>query len=69
MLGIPPFEVKYEEHLRPETGKAALRNRALNAALGVSSIRMDTSQPGVVEYKFSELGDYNYELELEVEEL
>lgn len=59
--GSPPFEVKYEEHLRPDKGSKALRNKALNAALGSSSIQLDTSQPGLIEYKFVELGDYNYD--------
>ena len=59
--GSPPFEVKYEEHIQPDSGKKAFRTKALNAALGVSSIRMDTSQAGVVEYNFKELGDYNYD--------
>ena len=59
--GSPPFEIKYEEHLRPDKGSKALRNKALNAALGVSSIQLDTLQPGLVEYKFIELGDYNYD--------
>lgn len=59
--GSPPFEVKYEEHIRPDKGSKALRNKALNAALGVSSIQLDTMQPGLVEYRFTELGDYNYD--------
>lgn len=59
--GSPPFEVKYEEHLRPDQGSKALRNKALNAALGTSSIQLDTTQPGLVEYRFTELGDYNYD--------
>lgn len=59
--GSPPFEVKYEEHLRPDKGSKALKNKALNAALSTSSIQLDTSQPGMVEYKFVELGDYNYD--------
>ena len=62
--GVPPFEVKYEEHLQPDKstkGNKALRNKELNAALGVSSIGMDTSLPGLVNYKITQLGDYNYD--------
>lgn len=59
--GSPPFEVKYEEHLRPDKGSKALRNKALNSALGVSSVQLDTTQAGLVEYRFTELGDYNYD--------
>ncbi|PNS21261.1 Nucleoporin POM152 [Sphaceloma murrayae] len=61
LAGSPPFEVKYDEHLKPDRGQKALKTRKLNAALGVTSIRMDTSQAGHVEYRFAELADYNYD--------
>ncbi|GAM83184.1 hypothetical protein ANO11243_011700 [Dothideomycetidae sp. 11243] len=61
LSGSPPFEVKYEEHYKPEKGAKALKSKSLKTAGSVSSIRMDTAQAGLVEYKFSELADYNYE--------
>ncbi|KAF4556171.1 Nucleoporin-like protein 2 [Elsinoe fawcettii] len=61
LSGSPPFHVKYEEHIKPEKGSKALKSKSLNAALGVTSIRMDSSQAGLVEYRFSELSDNNYD--------
>ncbi|KAF2220050.1 hypothetical protein BDZ85DRAFT_268019 [Elsinoe ampelina] len=61
LSGSPPFHVKYEEHIKPEKGAKALKTRNLNAALGVTSIKMDTAQAGLVEYRFSELSDNNYD--------
>ncbi|KAJ9620872.1 hypothetical protein H2203_007458 [Taxawa tesnikishii (nom. ined.)] len=55
------ISVKYEERIKPDKGSNAMRVKTLNAALGSSSVRLDTTQPGVVEYKFTELGDYNYD--------
>ncbi|KAK4963876.1 hypothetical protein LTR66_012596, partial [Elasticomyces elasticus] len=59
--GSPPYELKYEEHLTPDQGTRSLRNKELNAALGVASIRLDTAQSGLYEYRFTELADYNYD--------
>ncbi|KAL1303333.1 hypothetical protein AAFC00_006733 [Neodothiora populina] len=58
--GAPPFEVKYEEHIRPDKGSKALRSKALRPA-GSASVQLDTLQPGLVEYRFAELADYNYD--------
>ncbi|KAJ9647106.1 hypothetical protein H2199_002092 [Coniosporium tulheliwenetii] len=59
--GTPPFDVKYEQHIHPDHGLKSLSRKELNAALGVASIRMDTAQPGLYEYKFTEISDYNYD--------
>ncbi|KAK5163079.1 hypothetical protein LTR04_002770 [Oleoguttula sp. CCFEE 6159] len=59
--GTPPYVVKYEEHHKPEYGAKSLRTKELNAALGIASVQMDTSQAGRHEYKFVQLGDYNYD--------
>lgn len=59
--GSPPFTVSYVQHVKPEHGAVTPKNKDLRAAVGVASLRMDTSQPGLYEYKFSKLGDANYE--------
>ncbi|KAI9807772.1 MAG: hypothetical protein M1825_005077 [Sarcosagium campestre] len=61
LTGTPPYSVKYEQKLKPDRGQTSISNKQLTAGLGVASIRMETSQPGLVEYKFSELGDYLYD--------
>lgn len=59
--GQAPFEVKYEEHIRPDKGTKNMRTQSLNAALGSTAIKLDTTQPGLVDYRFTELGDFNYD--------
>jgi len=61
VTGSPPFEIKYDERIKPESGQKAIKSRTLTAALGMTSIRMDTSKAGLVEYRFSELADANYD--------
>jgi nucleoporin POM152 len=59
--GNPPFVVKYEVHIKPKRGSASLSRRKETAGLNKASIKMETSQAGSVEYKFTELGDEHYE--------
>jgi len=59
--GRPPYDVKYQEHMKPEHGSKSLRNKQLNVPLQSAQIKMDTAQAGLYEYTFSELGDYNYD--------
>lgn len=59
--GAPPFTVNYVQHVKPEHGTVTPKNKELRAAVGVASLRLDTSQPGLYEYKFSKLGDTNYQ--------
>ncbi|KAH0543992.1 hypothetical protein FGG08_001759 [Glutinoglossum americanum] len=61
LSGMPPYNLKYEQRLTPERGAVSLTNKQLTLGLGVASIRMETSQAGQYEYKFSELGDYLYD--------
>jgi nucleoporin POM152 len=44
-----------------ERGAKSKRSKAITAALGVSSINLDTLQAGVVDYVFTELADDNYD--------
>jgi len=59
--GNPPYHVKYEVHVKPKRGSASVSMRGDTAGLNAASIRMETSQAGFVEYKFTELGDQLYE--------
>ncbi|KAF1811191.1 nuclear envelope pore membrane protein [Eremomyces bilateralis CBS 781.70] len=74
LSGQPPFTVKYTEHhapirssskklgyQKPLQGQKSLRKRELNPATESASIRMDTSDAGVLTYTFSELSDSNYD--------
>lgn len=60
-IGTPPYEVKYVQSLKPDHGSRSVRNHQLNVPLGVATIKMETTQAGLCEYKFTELGDYNYD--------
>ncbi|EME40183.1 hypothetical protein DOTSEDRAFT_28091 [Dothistroma septosporum NZE10] len=59
--GAPPFEAAYVQHVKPEKATVAPKNKNLRAALNVASLRMDTQQAGTYDYKFSTLGDSNYD--------
>lgn len=59
--GRPPYDVKYQEHFKPDKGSISLRNFELNVPLHSAQIKLDTVQPGTYDYVFSELGDYNYD--------
>jgi nucleoporin POM152 len=63
LTGTPPYRVKYEQHLSPLSGSASVSVKEFSAALGTSSIRMDTSKAGTYEYKVVELSDnlYNHD--------
>ncbi|KZF18884.1 hypothetical protein L228DRAFT_251752 [Xylona heveae TC161] len=61
LQGTPPYHVKYDQRLTPQHGPASLTSRDFTAGLGVASIRMETMQPGIYEYKFNELSDYLYD--------
>ncbi|KAL0260689.1 hypothetical protein SLS55_004379 [Diplodia seriata] len=57
LTGSPPYTVKYEHHA-PGSGYQV---KAINAALNIASVSMDTSKPGIHQYKFTELADNNYD--------
>ena len=61
LSGTPPYHVKYEQRLKPDRGSVSLSKKEFTAGLGAASIRMETSQAGLYEYKFSELSDHLYD--------
>ena len=61
LTGTPPYDIKYEQHWKPDRVPASLSEKKITAGLSRASIRMETSQAGLYEYKFLELGDSLYD--------
>lgn len=59
--GSPPFKLSYGQHVKPEHGAVAPKNKELRAAVNMASLRMDTAQAGTYEYHFNKLEDSNYD--------
>ena len=58
--GTPPFKVEYEQRHKPDHGSHSVSPKKFGAGLNVASLRMETSEAGMYEYKFSKLGDTSY---------
>ena len=58
--GTPPFNVEYEQRHKPEHGSQSVSLKKFSAGLDTASLRMETSEAGNHEYKFSKLGDISY---------
>ena len=58
--GTAPFNVEYEQRHKPDHGSQSMSPKKFNAGLNVASLRMETSEAGTYEYKFSKLGDTSY---------
>ncbi|KAH8592232.1 hypothetical protein B0O99DRAFT_577063 [Bisporella sp. PMI_857] len=61
LIGSPPYRVKYKVRHKPQHGSATIINKDFDAALGLSTIAMETRQAGIYDYTFSELSDALYE--------
>lgn len=59
--GAPPFHLHYTEHVKPERGVAARKDKELRGALNVASMHLVTALAGDYEYKFTQLRDANYD--------
>lgn len=59
--GSPPYHVQYVQSVKPVSGTMSPKNKDIRAALNIASLRMDTAQAGMYEYKFNKLGDSNYD--------
>ncbi|KAI9724576.1 MAG: hypothetical protein M1828_003599 [Chrysothrix sp. TS-e1954] len=59
--GRAPFDLKYQETIKPSQGSRSIRNREMNVPLNTAQIRMDTAREGQYDYSVTELGDYNYD--------
>ena len=58
--GTAPFNVEYEQRHKPDHGSPSMSSKKFSAGLNTASLRMETSQAGTYEYKFSKLGDVSY---------
>ena len=58
--GTAPFNVEYEQRHKPEHGSQSMSSKKFSAGLNMASLRMETSEAGTYEYKFSKLGDISY---------
>ncbi|EEP82122.1 conserved hypothetical protein [Uncinocarpus reesii 1704] len=60
--GTPPYTARYEQQCDAHSG-VTLSSKSLTAALNSAVIRMETSNPGVYAYKFTNIGDNLYSLD------
>ena len=58
--GTAPFNVEYEQRHTPDHGSQSMSPKKFSAGLNMASLRMETSEAGMYEYKFSKLGDTSY---------
>ena len=58
--GTAPFNVEYEQRHKPDHGSQSMSPKKFSAGLNLASLRMETSEAGMYEYKFSKLGDTSY---------
>ena len=58
--GTAPFNVEYNQKLKPTHGSISKRSRKLTAGLNLASFKMEASEAGLNEYEFSRLGDSSY---------
>ena len=58
--GKAPFDFEYEQRFKPDRGSQSMSNKKFSAGLSRHSLRMETSEAGLYEYKFSRLGDSSY---------
>ena len=59
--GNSPYHLEYDVHSKPDRGAASVNHRSEDVALHGTSIRMETSQPGRYQYRFTSLGDRSYD--------
>lgn len=58
--GAAPFNYEYEQRYKPAHGSQALAHKRYVSGLHQTAILMETSEPGLYEYKFSKLSDQSY---------
>lgn len=58
--GTAPFNVEYEQRHETDRGSQSMSPKKFNAGLNLASLRMETSEAGLYEYKFAKLGDMSY---------
>ncbi len=58
--GTAPFDFEYEQRHKPDRGSLSISSKKLSAGLSSYSLRMETSEAGLYEYKLLKLGDSSY---------
>ena len=58
--GTAPFDVEFEQHLKSQIGLKSVSTKTFTAGLNVAFLRMETSEAGSYQYKFTKLGDASY---------
>jgi nucleoporin POM152 len=62
LSGSPPYNLQYEKRRKADRGGlSSAKPRALKSALHVTSMEMDTSEPGEYIYKFTQVADNLYD--------
>ena len=58
--GMVPFNFEYEQRLKADYGSQSVSYKKASSGLHQDSIKMETSEAGEYEYKFTKLGDMSY---------
>ena len=58
--GSPPFDFDYEQRHKPDRGSQSMTPKTFNAGLRSYSMKLETSEAGLYDYKFSKLADSSY---------
>ncbi|OJJ43344.1 hypothetical protein ASPZODRAFT_74312 [Penicilliopsis zonata CBS 506.65] len=61
LSGNPPYTVRYEQQRKAISGSSSVRIQSLRTALGATTVEMDTSDPGIYTYRFTEISDNLYD--------
>lgn len=59
--GTPPFSVRYEHQRRTDSWSSPVKMRSLTTAVHTLGMEMDTSEPGIHSYKFTDVNDNLYD--------
>lgn len=58
--GTPPFDVEYIHNMKPDRGSQSTSTKKFTAGINLASVRMETTEAGVHQYKISKLSDLSY---------
>ena len=58
--GTAPYDFEYEQRFKPDRGSQSMCTKKFSAGLSSHSLRMESSEAGLYEYKFLKLGDSAY---------
>ncbi|KAI4174822.1 MAG: hypothetical protein LQ343_002060 [Gyalolechia ehrenbergii] len=60
--GTPPFDVEYDHWVKSDRGPQSSATKKLTAGINLASVRMETAEAGIHQYKVSKVSDssYNY---------